>query len=76
MGSIRRGCLDHVVIFHERHLPRLLTRYVASSHGWRTHRSLAMAGPEPRPVHGPDRGKVMAVPEVGGLLHHCEWMAG
>jgi putative transposase len=67
IGLIRRECLHQVVICHARHLTRLLTRYCASYHGWRTHRSLARDGPEPRPVHGPDRGQVIAVPEVGGL---------
>ena len=51
----------------------LITEYY---HGWRTHLSLAMDCPEPRPVHGHDRGKVIAIPEVGGLHHHYERMAG
>ena len=70
IGSIRRACLDHVVVFHERHLTRILAHCFAYYHEWRTHLSLAMDCPEPRPVHGLDRGKVIAVPEVGGLHHH------
>lgn len=73
IGSIRRECLDHVVVFHERHLQRILARYLAYYHRWRTHLSLAMDCPEPRPVSFPTRGRVMAVPEVGGLHHHYEW---
>jgi putative transposase len=72
IGSIRRECLDHVIVLHERHLRRLLTRYFAYYHRWRTHLSLAMDCPEPRPVHAPGEGRVVAVPEVKGLHHHYE----
>jgi putative transposase len=54
IGRIRRECLEHVVILHERHLQHILTDYLSYDHRWRTHRSLAMACPEPRPVHTPD----------------------
>jgi putative transposase len=69
-GSIRRECLDHVVIFHARHLPRILASYFADDHRWRTPRSLAMDCPEQRPVEPPGAGAVIAVPEVGGRHHH------
>jgi putative transposase len=72
IGSIRRECLDHVVVFHERHLQRILASYLAYYHRWRTHLSLAMDCPEPRTVLPPTCGRVMAVPEVGGLHHHYE----
>jgi putative transposase len=72
IGSIRRECLDHVVILNERHLMHVLARYFAYYHQWRTHLSLAMDCPEPRPVQLPDLGEVIAVPEVGGLHHHYE----
>jgi putative transposase len=70
--SIRRECLDHVIVLNERHLKRLLTMYVTYYHCFRTHLSLAMDCPEPRPIHPPERGQVIAVPEVGGLHHHYE----
>jgi putative transposase len=73
IGSIRRECLDHVIVLHERHLQRILASYLAYYHRWRTHLSLAMDCPEPRPVSLPTRGRVIAVPEVGGLHHHYEW---
>lgn len=73
IGSIRRECLDHVVVFHERHLQHILASYLAYYHRWRTHLSLAMDCPEPRPVSPPTRGRVIAVPEVGGFHHHYEW---
>jgi putative transposase len=75
ISSIRRECLDHVIVLHERHLTRILTSYVAYYHRWRTHLSLAMDCPEPRTVSSPDRGRVIAVPEVGGLHHHYERQA-
>jgi hypothetical protein len=72
IGSIRRECLDQVIVLHERHLQRLLTSYSAYDHRWRTHLSLAMDWPMARPVEPPERGEVMALPEVGGLHHHDE----
>jgi putative transposase len=75
IGSIRRECLDHVVILHERHLVHILTTYFAYYHHWRTHLSLAMDCPEPRPTQASNRGRVIAVPEVGGLHHHYERVA-
>jgi transposase InsO family protein len=75
IGSIRRECLDHVLVLHERHLQRILTRYVAYYHRWRTHLSLAMDCPEPRPVLSAGWGRVISVPEVGGLHHHYERQA-
>jgi putative transposase len=72
IGSIRRECLDHVVVFHEGHLTRILASYFAYYHQWRTHLSLEMDCPVPRSVLSPDRGRVVAVPEVGGLHHHYE----
>jgi putative transposase len=56
VGSIRRECLDHVMVLHERHLTRILAHYFSYYHYWRTHLSLAMDCPESRPVHAPDRG--------------------
>jgi len=75
IGSIRRECLDHVMIVSDNHLWRLLASYFQYYHRWRTHLSLAMDCPEPRPVLPPDQGAVVEVPEVGGLHHHYERMA-
>jgi putative transposase len=72
MGSIRRECLDHVIVLHERHLRRLLTGYFQYYHHWRTHRALAMDCPLPRPIQRPEVGPIRAVPEVSGLHHHYE----
>ena len=72
IGSIRRECLDHVIVLHERHLRRLLTEYFSYYHHWRTHRGLDMDCPRPRPVQRPEVGPIREVPEVGGLHHHYE----
>jgi putative transposase len=72
IGSMRRECLDHVVVLHERHLRRLLTEYLRYYHRWRTHRALDMDCPRPRPVQQPRDGSIWEVPEVGGLHHHYE----
>ncbi|MFI5340677.1 MAG: integrase core domain-containing protein [Candidatus Methylomirabilales bacterium] len=75
IGSIRRECLDHAIVFSEGHLRRLLASYFHYHHRWRTPLSLAMDCPEARPVQPPDQGAVVAFPEVGGLHHHYERLA-
>jgi putative transposase len=72
IGSIRREVLNHVIVLHERHLMRLLSSYFQYYHRFRTHLSLAMDCPEPRLISSPAHGRVIAVPEVGGLHHHYE----
>jgi len=71
-GSIRRECLNHVIVLNERHLRRVLQSYVDYYQRWRTHRSLAMDAPEPRPVQPPKLGPVRNLPEVGGFHHRYE----
>lgn len=67
IGSIRRDCLDHVIIFNEAHLRRILNSYFEYYHRCRTHRSLGQDCPEPRAMDPPENGKVIALPKVGGL---------
>jgi len=69
IGSIRRECLDHVIIFNERHLRRQLKSYSSYYHEARTHLSLDKQSPVPRSIEPPERGKVVAIPHVGGLHH-------
>ena len=69
IGSIRRECLDHVIVFNESHLRRMLCRYLRYYPGSRTHLSLEKDSPEPRPVEPTDQGRIVAFPEVGGLHH-------
>jgi hypothetical protein len=67
IGSIHRECLDHVIVLNEAHLHRLLKAYFAYYHRSRTHLGLNKDAPEPRPVQGPEDGKIVSLPQVGGL---------
>jgi transposase InsO family protein len=69
IGSIRRECLDHVIILNERQLRRLLRSYFAYHHGSRTHLGLEKDCPVPRPIEPPDLGLVSEESMVGGLHH-------
>jgi putative transposase len=75
IGSIRRDALDYVIVLNECHLRHVLQSYIDYYHHWRTHRSLDMDAPEPRPVHPPELRAVKKLPEVGGLHHHYERQA-
>jgi putative transposase len=72
IGSIRRECLDHVVVLSEGHLRRLLQSYFAYYHRTRTHLSLDKDAPETQEPQLPERGRVIEIPEVGGLHHRYE----
>ncbi len=69
IGSIRRECLDRVIVFNEAHLIRILAAYFAYYHESRAHLSLERNAPMPRRVEHPSEGKVIAIPQVGGLHH-------
>jgi transposase InsO family protein len=68
IGSIRRECLDHVVVFGEAHLRRILTEYASYYNAVRTHLALDKDAPCHRPIQR--RGSVTARPILGGLHHH------
>jgi putative transposase len=72
IGSIRRECLDHVIIFNETHLRRVLSCYFRYYHKSRTHLSLNKDCPDPRRIQPPSAGKIVAFPEVGGLHYRYE----
>ena len=72
IGSIRRECLDHVIVINERSLERTLKSFNSYYHRWRTHLSLGKDTPQGRRTQTPDEGKVIEVREVGGLHHHYE----
>ena len=69
IGSIRRECLDRVIIFNEVHMKRILTSYFDYYHHARTHLSLERNSPMPREVEPPSQGDVISIPQVGGLHH-------
>jgi len=69
IGSIRRECLDHVIVFHEAGLRRILKGYFQYYERCRTHLSLEKDAPVSRPVEPPSLGHVIEIPKVGGLQH-------
>ena len=71
IGSLRRECLDRVILFNEEHLRHLLMDYLSYYHRHRTHRSLEQDCPEPRSVEPPGQGAIIELPLVGGLHHRC-----
>ncbi len=69
IGSIRRECLDHMIVLNERHLCRILKDYFDYYHNSRPHLSLNRNSPTPREVEPPSQGKVISTGQVGGLHH-------
>jgi putative transposase len=69
IGTLRRECLDHVVVLNETHLRRLLSQYLIDDHRARTHLSLDKDAPEPRLVERLEQGRIVETPMVGGLHH-------
>ena len=69
IGSIRRECLDHLIVLGEDHLLRLLAEYVEYYNHARTHQSLDGNSPVPREVESPANGRVVARTYLGGLHH-------
>ncbi len=69
IGSIRRECLDHLIVLDARHLQRLLADYLDYYHRDRPHRALDQDCPQPRILEPPEQGKILALPRLGGLHH-------
>jgi len=67
--SIRRDCLDHFIVFNERGLHRTLKSYFEYYERSRTHLSLDK---DARPIHLPEMGRVIQLPQVSGLHHRYE----
>jgi putative transposase len=75
IGSLRRECLDHVIILNERHLHRIMSDYLDYYHRVRPHLSLDRNAPVPRMVEPVAAGKVVSEPMVGGLHHRYRRVA-
>jgi transposase InsO family protein len=73
IGSIRRDCLNHFVILNARHLKRILASYFVYYHGSRTHLGLDKQCPIPRQVSS--IGRIITIPQLGGLHHRYERVA-
>jgi transposase InsO family protein len=69
VGTLRRELLDHLIVLGERHLLRAVRECVAHNNGDRPHMALHGDAPVTRPIERPTRGKVVALPRVGGLHH-------
>jgi transposase InsO family protein len=74
IGTIRRECLDHVIILNENHLRRVLAAYAAYYNASRTHLALGKDAPEGREVERD--GEIVASPVLGGLHHRYGRCAG
>jgi putative transposase len=72
IGSVRRECLDHVIVMSATGLQRLMRVYCTYYEQSRTHLSLNKDAPIPRRVAVPSDGRVVAIPQVGGLHHRYE----
>ncbi len=75
IGSIRRECLDHIVILGELHLKRILASYAGYYHCVRTHLSLDRDTPHCPPIQSPEQGRISELKRIGGLHHEYVRMA-
>ena len=73
--TVRRECLDSVLVFGERHLERILREYVAHYNEERPHRGLSLQTPEPKPTLNRADGEIVRVARLGGLINEYHWMA-
>ena len=72
IGTLRRECLDHMIVYNERSLYRHLKIFVDYYHRSRTHLGLEKDTPEPRPIQKPECGRIVSLPVLGGLHHRYE----
>jgi len=72
IGSIRRECLNHVIVLNDNHLRWLLKDYFRYYHKSRTHLSLSKDAPECRAIQSNKSDRIIQIPEVGGLHHRYE----
>jgi transposase InsO family protein len=65
IGSIKRECMDHVILLNENHLRNILTAYISYYNKYRTHLGINKDSPEGRPIQ--TEGTIYKVPAVNGL---------
>jgi transposase InsO family protein len=75
IGSIRRECLDHVIVVNAAGLHRVLTAYIAYYMRSRTHLALGKDTPITRPASRLSAGRIVVTPKVGGLHHRYDRIA-
>jgi putative transposase len=72
IGSIRRECLDHVIVINQESLRATLRSYFSYYHDSRCHLGLDKDSPEHREIQSPDKDRIVEIPKVGGLHHRYE----
>ena len=72
IGSLRRECLDHLMVFNEASLRHILKAYFEYYEHYRTHLALEKDAPESRAIQPRETGIVVELPQVGGLHHRYE----
>ena len=72
IGSIRRECLNHMIVLSEQHLRRILKGYFRYYHESRTHLSLSKDAPESRAIQANELERIVQIPQLGGLHHRYE----
>jgi len=77
IGTLRRECLDYLIVLNERHLLHVLHEYIAHDNAKRPHRTLALDSPDRREPQAKPSATATAVsrPVLGGLHHEYEWAA-
>jgi transposase InsO family protein len=70
IGTLRRECLDHLIVLDEQHLRSVLAEFVGYYNRERPHRTLGLQTPEPRPC--PTTGPIRSRPALNGLHHVYE----
>lgn len=76
IGSVRRECVDHLIVLGERHLRTIVSECVDYYNKTRTHLSLEKDAPEPRKTQGQRDGKIVSLKRFGGLHHeYCRLAA-
>jgi len=75
IGSIRKECLNHVIVINDKHLRKILSPYFDYYNQDRTHYGLGKITPIERHIQKkpPGTGKIVKFPKVGGLHHRYEW---
>jgi putative transposase len=73
--TVRGECLDHILVWNERHLRRALNEYVSHYNTERPHRGLSLQTPSPRPTLNHTDGEMVRVDRLGGLIHEYRRIA-
>jgi transposase InsO family protein len=73
--TVRHECLDHILVFGERHLGRILREYVRHYNRERPHRGLSLETPEPKLTSNRADGEIVRAARLGGLINEYHRIA-